>query len=103
MARDHPRLRGENVGSIPTSPVVPGSPPLARGKLLQHEIVHAFLRITPACAGKTSLSDTDKEHALGSPPLARGKHVVCGIISYFNRITPACAGKTVSSTTQKSI
>ena len=91
--RDHPRLRGENSYFFPHIPKSMGSPPLARGKLLQLPTQQELLRITPACAGKTIMSSNAssliKDHPRlrgenpfkksfiiafpGSPPLARGK------------------------------
>ena len=97
--RDHPRLRGENDIVLACPAYTPGSPPLARGKLL-HPLAHAIdLRITPACAGKTWLmgaTGTGKQDhprlrgenvlskvsccsVIGSPPLARGKLYFFGI------------------------
>ncbi len=50
---DHPRLRGENTSFSPPADTLPGSPPLARGKLqFMFDMLIQF-RITPACAGKT--------------------------------------------------
>ena len=92
--RDHPRMRGEDAGSLREA-----SP---RG------------RITPACAGKTRRSDTEgpigRDHPRmrgkdsfildwllkhdGSPPHARGRRCGEGDDVHRRRITPACAGKT---------
>ena len=72
------------------------------------------MRITPACAGKTSLRyppavrNADhprvcgenwgwQQHGCrrsGSPPRVRGKHAPRDDEPFMNRITPACAGKT---------
>ena len=90
--KDHPRLRGEYVLATVEIIEAEGSPPLARGI---HSTIFAkfpVLRITPACAGNTSLlqkiQNTTRDHPRlrgeygqdtesapwmqGSPPLARG-------------------------------
>ena len=85
-----------------------------RGKLLDKEKAFQFLRITPACAGKTHRDlvglfipedhprvcgenrDPDNISAAkkGSPPRVRGKHLFFFPEIVGLRITPACAGKT---------
>ena len=89
-----------------------------RGKLCQHILNQAPLRITPAHAGKTRrlLPDTsfrlDHPRAcgenfhprpgatqhLGSPPRMRGKPLPGRALDIAGRITPAHAGKTRSMT-----
>ena len=50
---DHPRLRGEKIsGHIAYTPHS-GSPPLTRGKAFPLMSAFAFVRITPAYAGKS--------------------------------------------------
>ena len=91
-----------------------GSPPRVRGKLRFTMELNAMLRITPACAGKTSGSRskarTLPDHPrvcgensklaskpikyLGSPPRVRGKQLKVYGTPEEQRITPACAGKT---------
>ena len=51
---DHPRMRGEDVGLWPETGVKMGSPPHARGRPADTSPVAFFVRITPACAGKTA-------------------------------------------------
>ena len=71
-------------------------------------------RITPACAGSTTLFadishvhwdhprlrgeyygvEVDFVNKKGSPPLARGVLIMSKPIRKVNRITPACAGST---------
>ena len=71
------------------------------------------VRITPACAGKSTCALVDGGRAQdhprvcgekgrgeparlsrsGSPPRVRGKAIVAGAHIYHYRITPACAGK----------
>ena|GEM_PF-402558 len=71
----HPRLRGEDQPSEDPGRCQPGSPPLARGRLRRHVLNLVDIRLTPACAGKTS----------------------CSRLRLFRqRLTPACAGKTGS-------
>ena len=107
-------MRGEdflNGGSIRHRA---GSPPHARGRPLMYEIAKEYMRITPACAGKTTLTRFDRElhkdhprmrgednecdkfrrHSSGSPPHARGRPACGGWHTVCRRITPACAGKT---------
>ena len=90
--QDHPRLRGEYTRSGAKEIPKVGSPPLARGV---QECMLEFCvspRITPACAGSTTMRikhlKLDKDHprlrgeylafrtvsflVTGSPPLARG-------------------------------
>ena len=90
-----------------------GSPPLARGKAVSAMACSEFLRITPACAGKSEgrqdCTQRFEDHPRlrgekrvyrpfncihkGSPPLARGKVFAGIIVICVGRITPACAGK----------
>ena len=115
--KDHPRVRGEKTGASATLTADQGSPPRARGKVGMANSGYAFLRITPACAGK-SLSylrerDVTWDHprvrgekgmtiessreVQGSPPRARGKAILTSCPVPWGRITPACAGKSPSS------
>ena len=115
--QDHPRLRGEKSKVSPSTVLMVGSPPLARGKVKADAEIEAHFGITPACAGKSSLSRTAakrwKDHprlrgeklppagALpgsgGSPPLARGKAKIDAALEDGVRITPACAGKSLQT------
>ena len=112
--RDHPRMRGEYVFDLFEFSAIMGSPPHARGILYAEDVEEVAPRITPACAGNTTvayLSSSSKrdhprmrgEYALdgtpmrgkpGSPPHARGIlfHFPTDCGSYG--ITPACAGNT---------
>ena len=98
-----------------------GSPPRVRGKPAKNVKTGAEERITPACAGKTSifacssLKSWDhprvcgenlkilvfKVAALGSPPRVRGKRSGQYSMGYCCRITPACAGKTSQEHNQR--
>ena len=51
------------------------------------------MRITPACAGKSSSMYSDFWHAVGSPPRVRGKGRCHHLVIFVHGITPACAGK----------
>ena len=112
--RDHPRMRGEDQEFAHPGRLAFGSPPHARGRLLQPVELSASARITPACAGKTWIplhadyfirdhprmrgEDQEFAHpgrlAFGSPPHARGRLLQPVELSASARITPACAGKT---------
>ena len=90
---DHPRTRGEKLGSQPISCPHPGSPPHARGKDHYRWRVGHPVGITPARAGKSGSKalrqSWSEDHprtrgekfllldfsgcCLGSPPHARGK------------------------------
>ena len=109
-------MRGEDANPWSILRLSAGSPPHARGRLpLAHKVLGCD-RITPACAGKTTLmgmvsaSPWDhprmrgEDHTCvpsrytlgGSPPHARGRHVYHEHKIPGKRITPACAGKTVA-------
>ena len=116
LMTDHPRVCGENMRHCRFIQRIDGSPPRVRGKPLSISLRSTGARITPACAGKTSLkpisSTRTADHprvcgenmrvvlttvALrGSPPRVRGKHSVKKFFHSELRITPACAGKTPS-------
>ena len=105
---------GENALLISCAPRTLGSPPRVRGKLKLYFWLFGSMRITPACAGKTSSRlfriPYHWDHPrvcgenflrlpllcifLGSPPRVRGKHRFTSIQHTSVRITPACAGKT---------
>ena len=115
--RDHPRMGGEKTSSSFRRRAVSGSPPHGRGKGLGFPALFDLLGITPAWAGKSSISRRAKsskgDHPRmggekragraaaavgeGSPPHGRGKGYdvitrLCGV-----RITPAWAGKSARS------
>ena len=93
IMEDHPRTRGEKLGSQPISCPHPGSPPHARGKDHYRWRVGHPVGITPARAGKSGSKalrqSWSEDHprtrgekfllldfsgcCLGSPPHARGK------------------------------
>ena len=114
---DHPRMRGENRRGPVRDGRLRGSPPHARGKPKLDICAVICFRITPACAGKTSVSASASQRArdhprmrgenraissrswflMGSPPHARGKRVRRREPRPGRGITPACAGKTVGA------
>ena len=111
---DHPRVCGENCELAGRLSNINGSPPRVRGKRRRMRGAQGVYRITPACAGKTEItnsnlvSSTDHPRVCGenieryelylplygSPPRVRGKLGSARIYSRRRRITPACAGKT---------
>ena len=113
-ARAHPRMRGENIGASSPWRRIHGSSPHARGKL-NHEVGRFFyIRLIPACAGKTTrppptrLPPTAHPRMRGenitlprritapggSSPHARGKLGFLVGIVFIVGLIPACAGKT---------
>ena len=107
-------MRGEDPGVECASDRVFGSPPHARGRLLEPMRSPTGQGITPACAGKTKSNrfrpNGTPDHPrmrgednfrldllsrnVGSPPHARGRLVSRLAFNDLHRITPACAGKT---------
>ena len=92
---DHPRRCGENIYAERMTPAQAGSPPQVRGKQASFKIIVAFVRITPAGAGKTLLfclrswrrwdhprrcgenvfKSVGRHFCKGSPPQVRGKRL----------------------------
>ena len=114
---DHPRVCGKNIHKQMTNIRTTGSPPRVREKLHFSTHIIITVRITPACAGKTSickgLPTQKQDHPrvcgknrnllvlglaiMGSPPRVREKQVNVKALLVGIGITPACAGKTSSS------
>ena len=93
---DHPRMRGEDVRNVVEKRRDGGSPPHARGRLVER-LLHLDARgITPACAGKTIRREVGDQIKEGSPPHARGRLSFPARSPTGGGITPACAGKTSS-------
>ena len=106
-------MRGEKpTGAVLRKPAS-GSPPRARGEVIHHIVAIVAIRITPACAGRSSsplmIAKKWEDHPRvrgekrgflelgetveGSPPRARGE-VHDQIAGYSHSgITPACAGR----------
>ena len=94
IGRDHPRVCGKNSTFKCAVITIFGSPPRVREKHIFSSVDLEFIRITPACAGKTYLSTlavfTIPDHPrvcgknkrlafmssgfMGSPPRVREKH-----------------------------
>ena len=105
---------GENLIKSADKGIFEGSPPRVRGKRNMLEFPIGLFRITPACAGKTTIEldiiGASEDHprvcgenfffnfltctGAGSPPRVRGKLELDFYIWVQMRITPACAGKT---------
>ena len=110
----HPRVCGENpvMSIVPRSPR--GSSSRVRGKHASPSTTLRYVRLIPACAGKTLVpamhcrtveahprvcgensSDTVRnEHECGSSPRVRGKRPIRSSAFSTARLIPACAGKT---------
>ena len=69
---DHPRMRGEDMLPVPKFRRMYGSPPHARGRLLNLGVCRGDGGITPACAGKTRNADWTAAN-LGDHPRMRGE------------------------------
>ncbi len=117
--QDHPRACGENRNNLHIYNPGTGSPPRMRGKRSDDLEKAAYVRITPAHAGKTSSvieawsQRADHPRACGenrtksrrgrcsrgSPPRMRGKRAQYKRVKPRLRITPAHAGKTAMLST----
>ena len=110
---DHPRVCGEKSGLMRSNATGTGSPPRVRGKDVSGADATPWIRITPACAGKSFTSmkcfraiqdhprvcgeKTEIAYVVflseGSPPRVRGKAFLTECRHSAVGITPACAGK----------
>ena len=108
---------GKNKVTLRSNVAAPGSPPRVREKLIRIRHRYDITGITPACAGKTTVSIStvrskwDQSHVCGknttiqkvifldpgSPSHMREKLTCFFLIIFNRRITPACAGKTSSA------
>ena len=113
LRSDHPRMCGEKPVQGNFIALDEGSPPHVRGKVRKFTHLGCMMRITPACAGKsTGITDNsaynwdhprmcgEKPSSIefssfdeGSPPHVRGKVEPAFFINNDIGITPACAGK----------
>ena len=91
---DHPRSRGKDMLSTLDPSTVPGSPPLARERLIVPTVLSVHPGITPARAGKTIQKGIYCKCIAGSPPLARERRDAASGVTDRTGITPARAGKT---------
>ena len=110
---DHPRVCGEKKKMQPRKDKRMGSPPRVRGKAQESFLILCHHGITPACAGKRTVTTKEAfqkqdhprvcgekarpcgrlQRPQGSPPRVRGKVRLAGLHHLIYRITPACAGK----------
>ena len=110
---DHPRVCGEKKKMQPRKDKRMGSPPRVRGKAQESFLILCHHGITPACAGKRTVTTKEafqkQDHPRvcgekfrarlclsifrGSPPRVRGKAFPSMCAPSTFRITPACAGK----------
>ena len=113
--QDHPRVCGKNYLQFKRMNRTTGSPPRVREKRIWNGNQFWYAGITPACAGKTMLSQhfqlNQQDHPrvcgknlvalistiflMGSPPRVREKLFDNHMKFCVFRITPACAGKTL--------
>ena len=93
ICRDHPRTCGEKQGGTSFLESGLGSPPHMRGKVRPPPLSGSPVGITPAHAGKSTLSIGSAYGKLGSPPHMRGKVRLSSGYLATKRITPAHAGK----------
>ena len=116
-------MRGEDNSASRSSKPHSESPPHARGRQPEDIAAISTAGITPACAGKTSVTNAGKpfvsDHprmrgedrsvwwlwlcVLGSPPHARGRLFNNKVSQSRLGITPACAGKTTTSSSNASM
>ena len=75
VAWDHPRLRGEYGKVLLVRQLSIGSPPLARGIPDFDRSYNFFPRITPACAGNTSIL-IPRSHLSRDHPRLRGEYSI---------------------------
>ena len=70
--RDHPRMRGEDDYTKPFRKGGRGSPPHARGRPANYDLLMQVGGITPACAGKTP-AESDVAAFRADHPRMRGE------------------------------
>ena len=93
FCKDHPRVCGEKKVMRGAKDKRMGSPPRMRGKACLLATGLHDLGITPAYAGKSSVSTHCLSEHTGSPPRMRGKATTGSIFITCDGITPAYAGK----------
>ena len=87
---------GEKIKSAFKSVPEWGSPPRVRGKAKPRNHVCILYRITPACAGKSSVFGLNTSIVGDHPRVCGEKYYKVNGSAIRTRITPACAGKRVS-------
>ena len=110
----HPRVCGENLAPFGMADTRLGSSPRVRGKLRSFLLLRSFLRLIPACAGKTPPprwpyrtrgahprvcgenvgTRLKTSRTTGSSPRVRGKPHLTSEDVHYTGLIPACAGKT---------
>ena len=93
-ARDHPRLRGNNIFGNSCGWPGWGSPPLAREQPVTPSGVERQIWDHPRLRGNNFLTHSYSLVILGSPPLAREQQSSSVKLLSGAGITPACAGTT---------
>ena len=73
--RDHPRVCGEKTSVYDALTWLLGSPPRVRGKVPTMSILNPFLRITPACAGKSTMLEIGDRPFYDHPRVCGEKHL----------------------------
>ena len=92
-AADHPRLRGGNIRYSHPGLNVPGSSPLARGKLVTKRGFHVPERIIPACAGETAWRHGESVRTWDHPRLRGGNPVARSCKALHSGSSPLARGK----------
>ena len=93
--KDHPRMCGKYWCDWKSNQRPRGSPPHVQEILLFWLRCFWNRRITPACAGNTTLDATASLFLVGSPPHVREILIKSISVAQKRRITPACAGNTL--------
>ena len=94
---DHPRVCGEKPLDGCGAFWGPGSPPRVRGKVDAATLTLKARGITPACAGKSTRSQSAYNSAVDHPRVCGEKPACTSRWSAGPGITPACAGKSCRS------
>ena len=90
---DHPRVCGEKEIKIQKERKKVGSPPRVRGKVPTSMSGKNCVRITPACAGKSTSRFQQFAISWDHPRVCGEKAELYSLSIPSMRITPACAGK----------
>ena len=90
---DHPRVCGENYKNDGEYLTDGGSPPRVRGKLCSSSSFAPFLRITPACAGKTAFATLNNMLAADHPRVCGENFTLLSIYGIMYGSPPRVRGK----------
>ena len=96
-SQDHPRMCGKNPQITSKYRRFTGSPPHVREKLFVKPFSDVDHRITPACAGKTTLLSSEQPYEQDHPRECGKNRSYLRLYTRTYRITPASAGKTFQS------